>query len=76
MRYALMVEPQQGITGHATRRHRRSAPRQAGFGALYRSDHYDSFPGPLGRTDVDAFATIAGLVRETARCATARWSRR
>ena len=39
----------------------------AGIGTLYRSDHYESFPGPAGRRSTDAWATIAGLVHETTR---------
>ena len=64
MRYTLMVEPQQGFDWP---RHVAIAQRaeQVGFSTLYRSDHYDTFPGPLGRRSVDAFVVIGGLVRET-----------
>jgi F420-dependent oxidoreductase-like protein len=66
MRYTLMVEPQQGFDWP---RHVAIAQRAeaAGFSTLYRSDHYDTFPGPLGRRSVDAFVVIGGLVRETGR---------
>ena len=66
MRFTLMVEPQQGFDWP---RHVAIAQRaeQVGFSTLYRSDHYDTFPGPLGRRSVDAFVVIGGLVRETGR---------
>lgn len=66
MRFALMVEPQQGIpwSQQVALAQRAEA---AGFGTLYRSDHYESFPGAPGRPTSDGFAVIAGLVRETGR---------
>lgn len=66
MRFALMVEPQQGITWRQQVALAQRA-EAAGFGTLYRSDHYESFPGPPGRPTSDGFAVIAGLVRETGR---------
>ncbi len=66
MRYALMIEPQQGCSYAdqlAIARHAESA----GFEALFRSDHYDSFPGEDGRPTTDAWTVLAGLARETAR---------
>jgi alkanesulfonate monooxygenase SsuD/methylene tetrahydromethanopterin reductase-like flavin-dependent oxidoreductase (luciferase family) len=64
MRIALMIEPQQDVTWdlHVSIVQRAEA---AGFGTLYRSDHCESFPGPAGKRTTDAWATIAGLVRET-----------
>jgi F420-dependent oxidoreductase-like protein len=64
MRFALMIEPQQDV---AWSTHIEIAQRAeaAGFEILYRSDHYESFPGPAGKRTTDAWATIAGLVRET-----------
>ncbi len=64
MRFALMIEPQQGIDygrqlGLAQR------AEAAGFDTLYRADHYQSFPGPEGEPTSDAWAVIAGLVRDT-----------
>ena len=66
MRFALMSEPQQGliydeILALAT------AAERAGLAGYFRSDHYHSFPGPEGRPTTDAWATLAGLARETAR---------
>lgn len=64
MRFALMIEPQQGLTydDHlAIARHAEAA----GFETLFRSDHYESFPGPADRRTTDAWAVLAGLARET-----------
>ena len=64
MRFALMIEPQQDLawSTHVEIAQRAEA---AGFEILYRSDHYESFPGPAGKRTTDAWATIAGLVHET-----------
>jgi F420-dependent oxidoreductase-like protein len=64
MRFALMIEPQQGLDYRQNVDLARQA-EAAGFDTLYRSDHYQSFPGPEGQTTTDAWAVIAGLVRET-----------
>ena len=37
----------------------------AGFETLFRSDHYESFPGATGEPTTDAWAVLAGLARET-----------
>ncbi len=66
MRYALMIEPQQGCSYAdqlAIARHAEAS----GFEALLRSDHYDSFPGEAGRPTTDAWTVLAGLARETTR---------
>jgi alkanesulfonate monooxygenase SsuD/methylene tetrahydromethanopterin reductase-like flavin-dependent oxidoreductase (luciferase family) len=36
-----------------------------GFESFFRSDHYQSFPGPSGQPTTDAWAVLAGLARET-----------
>lgn len=64
MRFALMIEPQQGITWRQQVEIAQRA-EAAGFRTLYRADHYESFPGPAGRPTSDGWAVIAGLVRET-----------
>jgi len=66
MRFALMIEPQQGLTygDHVAMARRAEAN---GFETLFRSDHYASFPGPAGRPTTDAWAVLAGLARETQR---------
>jgi F420-dependent oxidoreductase-like protein len=64
VRFALMIEPQQGLTyaEQLAIAHRAEA---AGFESLFRSDHYQSFPGPAGEPTTDAWAVLAGLSRET-----------
>ncbi len=66
MRFALMTEPQQGLT-YLELLALAQAAEDAGFEAFFRSDHYTSFPGEAGRPTTDAWATLAGLARETAR---------
>ncbi len=64
VRYVLMIEAQQGLTYEdqlAVALHAEAA----GFEALFRSDHYESFPGPAGRPTTDAWTVLAGLARET-----------
>ncbi|HKB27630.1 MAG TPA: TIGR03560 family F420-dependent LLM class oxidoreductase [Candidatus Limnocylindrales bacterium] len=66
MRFALMIEPQQGLSygDHVAIAKRAEAN---GFETLFRSDHYQSFPGETGRPTTDAWAVLAGLARETQR---------
>ncbi len=66
MRFALMLESQQGLTygDHVTIAKRAEAN---GFEALFRSDHFQSFPGPTGQPTTDAWSIMAGLARDTDR---------
>ena len=64
MRFALMIEPQQGLT-YAEQLAIARRAEAAGFESLFRSDHYQSFPGPSGGPTTDAWAVLAGLARET-----------
>ena len=66
MRFALMLEAQQGLSygDHVAIAKRAEAN---GFEALFRSDHYQSFPGPAGMPTTDAWTIMAGLARETDR---------
>ncbi len=64
MRYALMTEPQQGLSYDAILAIARAA-EDAGIEAFFRSDHYASFPGGSGKPTTDAWTTLAGLARET-----------
>jgi F420-dependent oxidoreductase-like protein len=64
MRYALMTEPQQGLSYDEILALARTA-EDAGLEAFFRSDHYASFPGESGLPTTDAWATLAGLARET-----------
>lgn len=66
MRYALMTEPQQGLSYDEILALARTA-EDAGLEAFFRSDHYASFPGEAGLPTTDAWATLAGLARETER---------
>jgi F420-dependent oxidoreductase-like protein len=66
MRFALMTEPQQGLSYAEILAIARTA-EDAGFEAFFRSDHYTSFPGSSGLPTTDAWATLAGLARETTR---------
>jgi F420-dependent oxidoreductase-like protein len=66
MRFALMIEPQQGLTYDEILAIARMA-EASGFEALFRSDHYASFPGESGLPTTDAWATVAGLARDTSR---------
>ncbi len=66
MRFALQIEPQQGLSyGEQLAIARRAEAN--GFETLFRSDHYASFPGPAGRPTTDAWAVLAGLARDTER---------
>ncbi len=64
MRFALMTEPQQGLSYDEILAAARIA-EEAGIEAFFRSDHYSSFPGTAGLPTTDAWTTIAGLARET-----------
>jgi len=66
VRFALMLESQQGLSygDHVAIARRAEAN---GLEALFRSDHFQSFPGPAGRPTTDAWTIIAGLARETDR---------
>jgi F420-dependent oxidoreductase-like protein len=66
MRYALMTEPQQGLSYDEILAVARTA-EEAGIEAFFRSDHYASFPGASGMPTTDAWATLAGLARDTQR---------
>ncbi|HJW21199.1 MAG TPA: LLM class flavin-dependent oxidoreductase [Candidatus Limnocylindrales bacterium] len=64
MRFALMLEPQQGLTYADQLAIARLAER-LGFEALFRSDHYATFPGDADGPTTDAWTVLAGLARET-----------
>jgi alkanesulfonate monooxygenase SsuD/methylene tetrahydromethanopterin reductase-like flavin-dependent oxidoreductase (luciferase family) len=66
MRFALMLEPQQGLTYDDQLAIARRA-EAAGFETLFRSDHYAGFPGDATGPTTDAWAVLAGLARETDR---------
>lgn len=66
MRFALQIEPQQGLS-YAEQLAVAKRAEANGFETLFRSDHYASFPGPAGRPTTDAWAVLAGLARDTER---------
>ena len=66
MRFVLMTEPQQGMS-YADQLAIARRAEANGFEAFFRSDHFQSFPGPAGEPTTDAWSVIAGLARETER---------
>ena len=64
MRFALMIEAQQGLSYEDQLSIARRA-EAGGFETLFRSDHYASFPGAADQPTTDAWAILAGLARET-----------
>jgi F420-dependent oxidoreductase-like protein len=66
MRFALMTEPQQGMT-YADQLAAAKRAEANGFDAYFRSDHFASFPGATGQPTTDAWTVVAGLARETQR---------
>lgn len=68
MRFALMIEAQQGLS-YADQLAIVRRAEAAGFEAFFRSDHYASFPGPADAPSTDAWTVLAGLARETERIA-------
>jgi F420-dependent oxidoreductase-like protein len=64
MRFALMIEPQQGLS-YAEQLELARLSERLGFEAFFRSDHYRSFPGPADQPTTDAWAVLAGIARET-----------
>jgi len=55
MRFALMIEPQQGMN-YADQLAIARRAEAGGFETLFRSDHYSSFPGPDDNPTTDAWA--------------------
>ena len=66
MRFVLITEPQQGLS-YADQLAIARRAEANGFEAFFRSDHFQSFPGPPGMPTTDAWAVLAGLARETER---------
>ncbi len=64
MRFALMIEAQQGLS-YEDQLAIALRAEAGGFETLFRSDHYASFPGASGQVTTDAWAVLAGLARET-----------
>jgi alkanesulfonate monooxygenase SsuD/methylene tetrahydromethanopterin reductase-like flavin-dependent oxidoreductase (luciferase family) len=66
MRFALMLEPQQGMS-YADQLASAKRAEANGFDAFFRADHFASFPGEPGQPTTDAWSVLAGLARETER---------
>ncbi len=66
MRFALMIEAQQGLS-YAEQLAVARRAEAAGFEAMFRSVHYESFPGDTDAPTTDAWAVVAGLARDTDR---------
>jgi F420-dependent oxidoreductase-like protein len=66
MRFALMLEPQQGLS-YADQLSLARLAEHLRFEALFRSDHYRSFLGSAEQPTTDAWTVLAGLARETER---------
>jgi alkanesulfonate monooxygenase SsuD/methylene tetrahydromethanopterin reductase-like flavin-dependent oxidoreductase (luciferase family) len=66
MRFALMIEAQQGLSYDDQLAIVRRA-ESVGFESFFRSEHYVSFPGPDDEPTTDAWAVTAGLARDTER---------
>jgi alkanesulfonate monooxygenase SsuD/methylene tetrahydromethanopterin reductase-like flavin-dependent oxidoreductase (luciferase family) len=64
MRFALMIEAQQGLS-YEDQLSIAQRAEAGGFETLFRSDHYASFPGSTDQPTTDAWAILAGLARET-----------
>ena len=64
MQFAIMLEPQQGVT-YLEQLAVAQRAEATGFGAFFRSDHYQSFPGPDDLPTTDAWTVLAGIARET-----------
>jgi alkanesulfonate monooxygenase SsuD/methylene tetrahydromethanopterin reductase-like flavin-dependent oxidoreductase (luciferase family) len=64
MRFALMIEAQQGLS-YEDQLAIALRAEAGGFETLFRSDHYASFPGDSNQVTTDAWAVLAGLARET-----------
>jgi len=64
MKIGIVVEGQMGLT-YAQQRALAQRAEALGFDAFYRTDHYESFPGPADQATSDAWSVLAGLARET-----------
>jgi F420-dependent oxidoreductase-like protein len=66
VRFALMIEPQQGLS-YAQQLEIARLAEDAGFETLFRSDHYEGIPDDRRAVSTDAWTVLAGLARETTR---------
>ena len=66
MQIGIVIEGQMGLSYERQRDLARRA-ESLGFAAFYRTDHYESFPGPDDQPTTDAWSVLAGIARETER---------
>ena len=66
MRFAFMVDPQEGLT-YSRMRDLAQEAEAAGFEAFFRSDHWLSLQGNWTAPANDAWTTLAALARDTTR---------
>jgi F420-dependent oxidoreductase-like protein len=66
MRFAFMVDPQEGLP-YGRMLELAQAAESAGFESFLRSDHWLSLQGDWSAHATDAWTTLAGLARETTR---------
>ena len=66
MQIGIVIEGQMGLSYERQRALAQRA-EALGFSAFYRTDHYESFPGPDDQPTTDAWSVLAGLARETSR---------
>jgi F420-dependent oxidoreductase-like protein len=66
MRFAFMVDPQEGLA-YAPMRDLAQAAEAAGFESFVRSDHWLSLQGAWSAHATDAWTTLAALARDTSR---------
>ena len=66
MRFAFMVDPQEGLT-YARMRDLAQMAEAAGFESFVRSDHWLSLNGDWSAHATDAWTTLAALARDTTR---------
>ena len=64
MKIGIVIEGQMGLT-YAQQLALVQRAESLGFDAFYRTDHYESFPGPADQATSDAWSVLAGLARET-----------
>src|SRR4029079_3070527 len=66
MRFALMLEPQQGMS-YADQLASAKRAEANGFDAFFRAAHFSIYPREPGHPTTDAWSVLAGLARETER---------
>ena len=66
MQIAVVIEGQMNLT-YAQQLAAARRAEAVGISAFFRTDHYESFPGPSDQATTDAWSVLAGIARETTR---------